>query len=77
LQGVLDYRGGPESIALGLQDKVHLVLGTASSPQRTHPPARADALGEIVLKDHDGHDVRLADLWRDGPVALIFLRHYG
>jgi hypothetical protein len=53
------------------------MLGTASTPQRANPPARADALAEIVLKDHDGGDVRLGDLWRDGPVALIFLRHYG
>jgi hypothetical protein len=40
------------------------VLGTASQPQRTNPPARADALGGIVLPDHE-------------PVALVWLRHYG
>ena len=40
-------------------------------------PARADALADIVLPDHDGNDVRLGDLWRQGPVALVWLRHYG
>jgi hypothetical protein len=34
-------------------------------------------LGEIVLPDHDGNEVPLQDLWRDGPVALVWLRHYG
>lgn len=37
----------------------------------------ADGLGPIVVPDHDGNDVRLSDLWRDRPVALIWLRHYG
>jgi hypothetical protein len=35
------------------------------------------ALADIVLPDHDGHDVRLGDLWRERPAALIWLRHYG
>ncbi len=35
------------------------------------------ALGEVTLPTHDGTLVRLADLWRERPVALIFLRHYG
>ena len=37
----------------------------------------ADALADIVLPDQDGNDVRLGDLWHDGPVALVWLRHYG
>jgi hypothetical protein len=41
------------------------------------PAATADALAEIVLPDQDGNDVRLGDLWRPGPVALVWLRHYG
>ena len=40
-------------------------------------PSRADGLADIVLPDQDGHDVRLGDLWRDGPAALVWLRHYG
>jgi hypothetical protein len=53
------------------------VLGTASQRQQTSPPARADALADITLPDHDGGEVRLGDLWKDGPVALVWLRHYG
>jgi hypothetical protein len=53
------------------------MLGTSSSHQEPKPPERADALAEIVLPDHDGQDVRLGDLWEDGPAALVWLRHYG
>lgn len=37
----------------------------------------ADDLANIVLPDQEGNDVRLGDLWRDRPVALVWLRHYG
>jgi hypothetical protein len=40
-----------------------------------HPTAVK--LADIVLPDQDGHDVRLGDLWRERPVALVWLRHYG
>ena len=53
------------------------LLGIARSRQHPHPPQRADALAEIVLPDQDGKPVRLGDLWRDGPVVLVWLRHYG
>ncbi len=53
------------------------MLGTASKQQRTSPPSRAGELAEIVLPDHECHDVRLGDLWRDGPAAVVWLRHYG
>jgi len=53
------------------------MLGAASSPQRTHPPARADELAGIVLVDQDGDDVLLGDLWAQRPAALVWLRHYG
>ena len=36
-----------------------------------------DALGDITLPNQDDELVRLGDLWEDGPVALIWLRHYG
>jgi hypothetical protein len=49
----------------------------ARKRQLTRPPERADELADIVLPDQDGTDVRLGDLWRDGPVALVWLRHYG
>ncbi len=53
------------------------MLGAATTRQRTHPPDRADALVDIVLLDHDGNEVRLGDVWRDRPAALVWLRHYG
>ena len=53
------------------------MLGAARERQTATPPERADALAELVLLDHDGRDVRLADLWKDRPAALVWLRHYG
>jgi hypothetical protein len=53
------------------------MLGASSKRQHASPPQTAAALAEIVLPDHDGEPVRLGDLWRDGPVALVWLRHYG
>jgi hypothetical protein len=53
------------------------MFGAASSRQKTDPPKRADALADLFLPDHDGNDVRLGDLWQDGPAALVWLRHYG
>ena len=40
-------------------------------------PTSAAPLADIVLPDQDGNDVRLGDLWRDRPVVLVWLRHYG
>ncbi len=54
-----------------------MVLGTAKSPQTVEPPARADALGELVLHDQDGKEVRLGELWSARPAVLVWLRHYG
>lgn len=34
-------------------------------------------LGELSLNDSTGASHRLADLWRDQPVVLVFLRHFG
>jgi hypothetical protein len=53
------------------------MLGAAKERQRTNPPERADALAEIVLLDHEGAEVKLGDLWRERPAALVWLRHYG
>jgi hypothetical protein len=53
------------------------MLGTSKSRQSTCPPERADALADITLPDQDGKEIRLGDLWRDRPAALIWLRHYG
>jgi peroxiredoxin len=53
------------------------MLDTVRVRQRTNPPVHAGELEDVVLKDERGRDVRLGDLWRDRPVALVFLRHYG
>jgi hypothetical protein len=39
--------------------------------------AKTKTLAEIVLPDHEGRDVRLGDLWRERPAAVVWLRHYG
>jgi hypothetical protein len=36
-----------------------------------------ERLADTVLPDQDGQDVRLGDLWRERPAALVWLRHYG
>ncbi len=38
---------------------------------------RATALADLVLVDDDGRPARVGDAWRDRPVILAFLRHYG
>jgi peroxiredoxin len=53
------------------------VLGSAKERQQTNPPDHARELKELVVKDEEGADVRLGDLWRDRPAVLVFLRHYG
>jgi hypothetical protein len=53
------------------------MFGAASSKQTVNPPERADALAEITLPDQDGNQVRLGDLYKDGPAVLVWLRHYG
>lgn len=53
------------------------MLDAVKFRESTNPPAHSGELDDVVLKDEAGRDVRLGDLWRDRPVALIFLRHYG
>jgi hypothetical protein len=53
------------------------MLDAVRSRQQTHPPVHARELEGLVLEDYEGNEVRLGTLWRDRPVALIFLRHYG
>ena len=56
---------------------ISLVLGAASRHQRTNPPNTAEALADLVLPDHEGNEVRLGEVWRDGPAVVVWLRHYG
>lgn len=39
--------------------------------------ARADALADLVLRDHEDRETRLGDLWDDRPAVVVWLRHYG
>jgi len=34
-------------------------------------------LANAGVKDVEGRDVRLGELWRDRPAVLVFVRHYG
>ena len=51
--------------------------GSAAKRQETNPPERADELADFVLPDTRGEEVRLGDLWSEGPAVLVWLRHYG
>lgn len=35
------------------------------------------AVEDVTLPDSYGEERRIADLWRDQPVVLVWLRHYG
>ncbi len=37
----------------------------------------ATSLGTVTLSDAARERKRLADLWADHPVVLVFLRHFG
>jgi hypothetical protein len=37
----------------------------------------AERIAEIQLPDSTGSPVTLGDLWRERPVAIVWLRHYG
>ena len=34
-------------------------------------------LADVVVKDVEGRDLRLGDIWRDKPAVVVFVRHYG
>jgi len=37
----------------------------------------ASRLADLAVRDPEGHDHRLGDLWRDQPRVLAFVRHFG
>ena len=43
----------------------------------SHPLVGEAAPDARVARAPDGQDFALADLWRDGPAVLVFLRHFG
>lgn len=32
---------------------------------------------ELTLTDTEGENIRLVELWRERPLVLVFLRHFG
>lgn len=36
-----------------------------------------NSIEETVLPDSYGNNHRVGDLWKDQPVVLVWLRHYG
>lgn len=38
---------------------------------------RADDLAKLTVLDENGNSVELGTLWRDRPVVLAFVRHFG
>lgn len=38
---------------------------------------RVEELGAMELRDADGREVRLGELWRERPAVLVWIRHYG
>jgi hypothetical protein len=42
----------------------------------TNEPVPA-ALADLVLDDEHGAGTRLGDLWRDRPIVIVFIRHFG
>jgi hypothetical protein len=53
------------------------MLGISKERQEAHAPTDAGDLAEITLRDREGAEVRLGDLWRERPAVLVWLRHYG
>jgi peroxiredoxin len=40
-------------------------------------PAVGDPLPDFVYTDVSGQSHRLSELWAEGPVLLLWLRHFG
>jgi hypothetical protein len=34
-------------------------------------------LADVTVKDTEGRDMRLGDVWRERPAVVVFVRHYG
>ena len=49
----------------------------AASVLRMTDLAVGDPAPDLVLLDAAEREVRLSALWRERPLALIFLRHFG
>ena len=52
-------------------------FGIALRRRSTSPPTDARALADLIVLDPGGGRVRLGDVWRERPAALVLLRHFG
>jgi len=39
--------------------------------------AVGDQAPDAVVRDEEGQEAHLSSLWQDGPVAFLFVRHFG
>jgi hypothetical protein len=44
---------------------------------RKEPMNTVKKISGIELSDWQGERVRLGDLWRERPIVLVFIRHFG
>jgi hypothetical protein len=51
--------------------------GRQDAPPAVPTAAVAPEAAAAVVRDLEGGRHRLDELWRDGPVVLVFLRHFG
>ena len=55
--------------------------GWALGPTRLRwaslPPQPGDPAPDAVLPDHEGASVRLSSRWAEGPLLVLFWRHFG
>jgi len=47
------------------------------APPPPLPEPALEALGDVLVTDSAGGRVPLADLWRERPAVLVFIRHFG
>jgi hypothetical protein len=50
---------------------------TSETHGQTAPDIDVSLLASSTVLDGQGSPRRLGDFWRDKPVALVFLRHFG
>jgi hypothetical protein len=58
------------------RDRSHTVR-SAASVLRMKELSVGDAAPDLVLLDREERPVFLSALWKERPLALIFLRHFG
>lgn len=71
-----------EDIAAQQQAAEEIWMGEfLEGPKRTRweavPPQVGDAAPNVSLADSSGTERQLSEWWSDGPVHLVFLRHFG